>query len=61
MEDVIIVKILHFYKENVTLVDGFENVVGVIQIKETGYVYSSWSFEKNEKQKKKFGQTCHNR
>jgi hypothetical protein len=40
-----------FYKENGTLVDGFQNVVGVIQIKDTGYVYSSWSSEKNEKQK----------
>tara|TARA_B100002019_G_scaffold277539_1_gene277443 strand:- start:3362 stop:3787 length:426 start_codon:yes stop_codon:yes gene_type:complete len=41
-----------FYKENGTLVDGFANVISVIQVKSSGYVFVSWSAEKNEKQKK---------
>ena len=44
-----------FYKENGTLVDGFANVISVIQVKSSGYVFVSWSAEKNEKQKKYVG------
>jgi len=40
-----------FYKENGTLQDGYENVISILQIKESGFVYSSWTTEQNEKQK----------
>jgi hypothetical protein len=40
-----------FYKSNGTLVDDFNNVIQIMQIKEEGYSYATWSSHKNEKQK----------
>lgn len=44
-----------FYKENGTLQDGYETVISILQIKDSGFVYSSWTSEQHEKQKSVWG------
>lgn len=45
-------KDFHFYRDNGTLVEEFENVISIMQVKESGFAYTSWSMQKHENQKK---------
>jgi hypothetical protein len=39
-----------FYTDTGTLQDGYENLISIIQIKKSGFVYSSWTSIQDEKQ-----------